>query len=141
MDELEVNVTVNGKALKRRVEPRLLLSDFIRHGIGLTGIDAGHDEDPRAGQDGAQADCFLYAGDTKPLRAGGGQSKSTALESMAVRIGLDNGEQVRIRSGQPLEKPVIVKQPAARNFSPDGAGMRSRGVDRGLGAGRGQRAT
>jgi carbon-monoxide dehydrogenase small subunit len=41
MDELEVNVTVNGKALKRRVEPRLLLSDFIRHGVGLTGTHVG----------------------------------------------------------------------------------------------------
>ena len=41
MDELEINVTVNGKALKRWVEPRLLLSDFIRHGIGLTGTHVG----------------------------------------------------------------------------------------------------
>ena len=33
----DVSVTVNGRAVQTAVEPRLLLSDFIRHGIGLTG--------------------------------------------------------------------------------------------------------
>jgi len=41
MDALEVNVTVNGKVFRRRIEPRLLLSDFIRHDIGLTGTHVG----------------------------------------------------------------------------------------------------
>ena len=41
MDTLQINVTVNGRALQRRVEPRLLLSDFIRHEIGLTGTHVG----------------------------------------------------------------------------------------------------
>lgn len=41
MDAIEVNVTVNGRAFRRRVEPRLLLSDFIRHEIGLTGTHVG----------------------------------------------------------------------------------------------------
>jgi carbon-monoxide dehydrogenase small subunit len=36
-----VNVTVNGKQYTRQVEPRLLLSDFIRHDIGLTGTHVG----------------------------------------------------------------------------------------------------
>jgi aerobic-type carbon monoxide dehydrogenase small subunit (CoxS/CutS family) len=34
MDTLQINVTVNGRAFQRRIEPRLLLSDFIRHAIG-----------------------------------------------------------------------------------------------------------
>jgi aerobic-type carbon monoxide dehydrogenase small subunit (CoxS/CutS family) len=36
-----VTVTVNGQRYERRVEPRLLLSDFIRHELGLTGTHVG----------------------------------------------------------------------------------------------------
>jgi carbon-monoxide dehydrogenase small subunit len=36
-----VRVTVNGAAHERRVEPRLLLSDFLRHELGLTGTHVG----------------------------------------------------------------------------------------------------
>ena len=38
---LPVSVTVNGAAYTRAVEPRLLLSDFLRHEIGLTGTHVG----------------------------------------------------------------------------------------------------
>ena len=37
MTDVEVSVTVNGRAFRRRIEPRLLLADFIRQEIGLTG--------------------------------------------------------------------------------------------------------
>jgi carbon-monoxide dehydrogenase small subunit len=36
-----VEVTVNGKRYSRTVEPRLLLSDFLRHELGLTGTHVG----------------------------------------------------------------------------------------------------
>jgi carbon-monoxide dehydrogenase small subunit len=36
-----VRVTVNGKDYERSVEPRLLLSDFLRHELGLTGTHVG----------------------------------------------------------------------------------------------------
>jgi len=36
-----ITVTVNGKAYMRAVEPRLLLSDFLRHDLGLTGTHVG----------------------------------------------------------------------------------------------------
>jgi len=36
-----VTVSVNGKLYKRTVEPRLLLSDFLRHELGLTGTHVG----------------------------------------------------------------------------------------------------
>ena len=36
-----VTITVNGKVYKREVEPRLLLSDFLRHELGLTGTHVG----------------------------------------------------------------------------------------------------
>jgi aerobic-type carbon monoxide dehydrogenase small subunit (CoxS/CutS family) len=38
---MRVRATVNGVAHDRDVEPRLLLSDFIRHEIGLTGTHVG----------------------------------------------------------------------------------------------------
>ncbi len=36
-----LTVTINGESYTREVEPRLLLSDFIRHEIGLTGTHVG----------------------------------------------------------------------------------------------------
>jgi aerobic-type carbon monoxide dehydrogenase small subunit (CoxS/CutS family) len=38
---IEVAVTVNGRRLEEVVEPRLLLSDFLRHTLGLTGTHVG----------------------------------------------------------------------------------------------------
>ncbi|HEX3525955.1 MAG TPA: (2Fe-2S)-binding protein [Thermoanaerobaculia bacterium] len=37
----DVSVTVNGERHQRAVEPRLLLSDFLRHDLGLTGTHVG----------------------------------------------------------------------------------------------------
>ena len=36
-----VRVTVNGVRHEREIEPRLLLSDFLRHDLGLTGTHVG----------------------------------------------------------------------------------------------------
>ena len=38
---IPVEVTVNGRLYREEVEPRLLLSDFLRHTIGLTGTHVG----------------------------------------------------------------------------------------------------
>jgi carbon-monoxide dehydrogenase small subunit len=38
---IPVTITVNEKEYKRKVEPRLLLSDFLRHELGLTGTHVG----------------------------------------------------------------------------------------------------
>ena len=38
---IAIEVTVNGTAHRREVEPRLLLSDFLRHELGLTGTHVG----------------------------------------------------------------------------------------------------
>jgi len=40
-DLFDINVTVNGVRYERTVEPRLLLSDFLRHDLGLTGTHVG----------------------------------------------------------------------------------------------------
>lgn len=36
-----IQVTINGKSYSRQVEARLLLSDFLRHDLGLTGTHVG----------------------------------------------------------------------------------------------------
>jgi carbon-monoxide dehydrogenase small subunit len=42
MNELmTITVNVNGSQYERTVEPRLLLSDFLRHELGLTGTHVG----------------------------------------------------------------------------------------------------
>jgi carbon-monoxide dehydrogenase small subunit len=40
-DKYPVSVTINGSRYEREVEARLLLSDFIRHELGLTGTHVG----------------------------------------------------------------------------------------------------
>jgi len=38
---IAVDVTVNSRRYREQVEPRLLLSDFLRHTLGLTGTHVG----------------------------------------------------------------------------------------------------
>ncbi len=40
-NSIHINLTVNGVQYERDVEPRLLLSDFLRHDLGLTGTHVG----------------------------------------------------------------------------------------------------
>ena len=38
---MNITTTVNGKSITREVEPRILLSDFLRHDLGLAGTHVG----------------------------------------------------------------------------------------------------
>lgn len=40
-DNVAIQVTINGQLYERAVEPRMLLSDFIRHELQLTGTHVG----------------------------------------------------------------------------------------------------
>jgi carbon-monoxide dehydrogenase small subunit len=40
-DSIEIRLKVNGVAVRRTVEARLLLSDFLRGTLGLTGTHVG----------------------------------------------------------------------------------------------------
>jgi len=40
-DLFDIAVTVNGAQYERAIEPRMLLSDFLRHELGLTGTHVG----------------------------------------------------------------------------------------------------
>jgi aerobic carbon-monoxide dehydrogenase small subunit len=41
ISQVDIGVVVNGASFRRSVEPRLLLSDFLRHDLGLTGTHVG----------------------------------------------------------------------------------------------------
>lgn len=41
MSKQTIEVTINGRSITHAVEPRLLLSDFLRHELGLTGTHVG----------------------------------------------------------------------------------------------------
>ncbi len=41
MTMVEITVTVNGQSYRRSIEPRLLLSDFLRQDLGLSGTHVG----------------------------------------------------------------------------------------------------
>jgi carbon-monoxide dehydrogenase small subunit len=43
IDDHEVTLSVNGVSYTRRVESRMLLSDFLRHELGLAGTHVGCD--------------------------------------------------------------------------------------------------
>ncbi len=40
-DRMDIALTVNHKQYSRNIEPRMLLSDFLRHELGLTGTHVG----------------------------------------------------------------------------------------------------
>jgi carbon-monoxide dehydrogenase small subunit len=56
-----IRVTVNGERYQRSVEPRLLLSDFLRHELGLSGTHVGCEH-------GVCGACTILL-DGKPVRA------------------------------------------------------------------------
>jgi carbon-monoxide dehydrogenase small subunit len=38
---MKISFVINGQETTREVEPRILLSDFLRHDLGLTGTHVG----------------------------------------------------------------------------------------------------
>jgi len=56
-----VAVTVNGTVRRHEIEPRLLLCDFLRHVVGLTGTHVGCEQ-------GACGACTVHF-DTMPIRS------------------------------------------------------------------------
>lgn len=61
METVQISVTVNGKLYERSVEPRHLLSDFLRHDLGLTGTHVGCEH-------GVCGSCTILF-DGKPVRS------------------------------------------------------------------------
>jgi aerobic-type carbon monoxide dehydrogenase small subunit (CoxS/CutS family) len=61
MGKVEVSLTVNSQPYRRSVEPRLLLTDFLRHELGLTGTHVGCEH-------GVCGACTILV-DDEPVRA------------------------------------------------------------------------
>ena len=88
----QISITVNGKARKARVEPRLLLVHFLREQLLLTGTHVGCDTSQCGACtvliDGRSAkSCTIFA-----VQAGG--SKVTTIEGLAT-----NGELHPLQEG------------------------------------------
>ena len=56
-----ITLTVNGRKIEDEVEPRLLLVDFLREDLGLTG--------PHIGCDTSQCGCCTVHMDSRPVKA------------------------------------------------------------------------
>lgn len=70
-------MTVNDKAYERAVEPRLLLSDFLRHEIGLTGTHVGCEH-------GVCGACTILFGD-EPRRQEGENVEPELREARIIK--------------------------------------------------------
>jgi aerobic-type carbon monoxide dehydrogenase small subunit (CoxS/CutS family) len=86
---LPVTITVNEKVYQRQVEPRLLLSDFLRHELGLTGTHVGCEHGVCGActilLDGESArSCLMFA-----VQADGHQI--TTVEGLAPLAGAETG--------------------------------------------------
>lgn len=88
---MRTRTTVNGEIYEREVEPRTLLSDFIRHSLGLTGTNVGCEH-------GVCGSCTVLL-DGEPARS----CTTLAVQVDGRRIttveGLANGEELH-----PLQK-------------------------------------
>ncbi|WP_420641643.1 (2Fe-2S)-binding protein [Candidatus Leptofilum sp.] len=58
---MNIELSINGKTYEKEVEPRLLLSDFLRHDLGLTGTHVGCEQ-------GVCGACTILF-DGEPIRA------------------------------------------------------------------------
>ncbi|GAB4005313.1 (2Fe-2S)-binding protein [Nocardioides ultimimeridianus] len=83
---MKTRTVVNGEAYERDVEPRVLLSDFIRHDLGLTGTNVGCEH-------GVCGSCTILL-DGEPVRS----CTTLAVQADGHRIttveGLANGEEL-----------------------------------------------
>jgi carbon-monoxide dehydrogenase small subunit/2-furoyl-CoA dehydrogenase 2Fe-2S iron sulfur subunit len=95
MGMFEVGVTVNGRTYRETVEPRLLVSDFLRGRLGLTGTHVGCEH-------GVCGACTV--------RLDGGAVRSCLL--LAVQV--DGSEITTVEGLAPPEGPLTPLQEAFR---------------------------
>lgn len=101
--KVQLSTTVNGEAVSAAVEPRLLLSDFIRHELGLTGTHIGCEHGVCGActviVDGAPArSCLMLAVQAQGREvttiegiAGAGEELSEVQRALGERNGLQCG--------------------------------------------------
>ena len=86
---LDIALTVNGTEVRRRVEPRQHLVDFLREELGLTGTHTGCEH-------GVCGACTLRVDGQIVRGCGGGHSRCAAMSSAIVDR--SNGTRPRITS-------------------------------------------
>lgn len=92
---MKVTVAVNGTRYTREVEPRLLLSDFLRHELGLTGTHVGCEH-------GVCGACTVLA-DGKAIRS-----------CLALAVQMDGAEITTVEGLAPAEGGLHPLQEAFR---------------------------
>jgi carbon-monoxide dehydrogenase small subunit len=88
-----ITLTVNGQTYTRAVEPRMLLSDFLRHELGLTGTHVGCEHGVCGACtilfDGESArSCLMFAVQAE-------RHEITTVEGLASPLPLGEGQGVR----------------------------------------------
>jgi aerobic-type carbon monoxide dehydrogenase small subunit (CoxS/CutS family) len=110
--KIPVRLDVNGTTYERRVEPRLLLSDFLRHELGLTGTHVGCEH-------GVCGACTILL-DGQPVRSCltlavqvGGKNVRT-VESLAANEDLDQRKESmgNVEEARPITDTLSVLQAA-----------------------------
>ena len=95
-----ITLKVNGQAYTREVEPRLLLSDFLRHQLGLTGTHVGCEH-------GVCGACTVLLGD-RPIRA-----------CLTFAIQMDGADLTTVEGLAPADGPMHPLQEAFHPEDPD----------------------
>jgi carbon-monoxide dehydrogenase small subunit len=89
-EDHQIIVTVNGQQYRRHVEPRLLLSDFLRHHLSLTGTHVGCEQGVCGSctillEGEAVRSCLIFA-----VQADG--RNLTTVEGLSDLVGTEAGE-------------------------------------------------
>ncbi len=79
---------------------------------GVGGFDAGHQDDVRvvAAERAAEAGAFFDVGDAEPSDAAVEQHGGDELGAVAVAVGLDDGEELRVVTGGCADRGDVVAQ-------------------------------
>jgi 2-furoyl-CoA dehydrogenase 2Fe-2S iron sulfur subunit len=100
-EQVRVSLTLNGRNLAAEAEPRMLLSDFLRHGLGATGTHVGCEHGICGSctvliDDVAQRSCLTLA-----VQAEGREVRT--VESLAALDGTLNPLQQAFRNNHALQ--------------------------------------
>lgn len=90
MKHISISLTVNGTTYERTVEPRLLLSDFLRHELNLTGTHVGCEH-------GSCGACTILL--DEPATERGAAAKQVAVRSCIMFAVQANGHEITTVEG------------------------------------------
>ena len=104
-ESFPIKVVVNGEQYQKTVEPRLLLSDFLRHELGLTGTHVGCEH-------GVCGACTVLL-DGQPVRSCLMFAVQADGHNIVTIEGLANGDQLHPLQ-EPFARPMLCNADFAR---------------------------